>query len=798
MANASSCSGTPHVELANGVLLPMVAYGHRDGKGLDARVDAALAAGLCHFDTAEVYRGRRELASLLRKRPRASFFLTAKIDPTMPRTRRRECRADGGGCEAIVARAADALATEFGGAPIDLLLLHRPPLPQKGDDAAAQCTRARALWRGMVAAVARGRARAHGVSNFCVPLLRCLVGDEAGRVHPHVVSGMLHVGMGADPLGYLSWAREHGAVFQAYSVLGGVEGDLQNIVAQPAVARIAAAHGTSAAAVAMRWVAQRRLPFVTHSSSVAHLRDNLRLFDDATWAPSGRALSDAEVRALDSVGAPAGSPSHWGECTEGGGTSSPSARPGPRARRDDGWGRPRTAGDIAGKLAPAVARLCGGVALPRVGWSAERQACEDAERLQNALAEVGARSRVTHRADEAWEPLEGAALLAHPDPLGALQRGEVPALVLRGLVPPDELRHMLTRMAEFGQRRYDCARSANGLERTSPQCALFFRGDMSFLNSRKHWCTLLSNLAYDCGRNATANPRCKELVGHEFAAKCHGGKELGKAAPVEEGGARPSLANEFGLKMYSNMQHGNHDRYLRHAHAINTLYNSMAEGCVGRWCSPHQAMLYGLRQLAAAGGGAPRTVGLAAENATKPSASARPVDHSPGTIRVLHDGWTTPLHMDSKHSNAWVALRKELCGESVPLGMRTSPREVTRFQAIARNRFAASAILTLHAPERETNPHDLRVYRTRWPALLGNCSVRTADAYGVGARFVPKHFPQHVLRSPLLLRGDPGDLFLFNSEYFHDTPKVVGASTRTVFNSFASYSAHSGDLELYG
>ena len=31
-----------------------------------------------------------------------------------------------------------------------------------------------------------------------------------------------------------------------------------------------------------------------------------------------------------------------------------------------------------------------------------------------------------------------------------------------------------------------------------------------------------------------------------------------------------------------------------------------------------------------------------------------------------------------------------------------------------------------------------------------------------------------------------------------NAPKVVGASTRTVFNSFASYSAHSGDLELYG
>ena len=50
----------------------------------------------------------------------------------------------------------------------------------------------------------------------------------------------------------------------------------------------------------------------------------------------------------------------------------------------------------------------------------------------------------------------------------------------------------------------------------------------------------------------------------------------------------------------------------------------------------------------------------------------------------------------------------------------------------------------------------------------------------------------------LHVRGEPGDLFLFNSEYFHDTPQLIGASTRTVFNAFASYSADSDDLELYG
>lgn len=784
--NVSACAGSPHVVLSNGVRLPLLAFGHRDHKHLKARVGAAFTAGICHFDTSEVYLGRRELASELRKRPRSSFFLTAKIDPTMPRSRRRMCRRDGSGCQDIIENASKVLAEEFGGASIDLLLLHRPPMTSSDDDVGSQCTRARALWRGMEGALMRGDARAIGVANFCLPLLHCLVDDGALRVRPHVISGMLHVGMGADPLGYLSWARAHSVVFQAYSVLGGINGDLEAILVDPGVARIATAHGTSAAAVAMRWVAQRRVPFITHSSSVDHLRANRRLFDDARWAPSGRQLSADEVRQLDGVSAPSGSPSHWGICMEDGLARAPALAPA-RSTGPDSWGRPRTAGDVAQKLGPTLARLCNGLATPRLGWSEKRQACEDTERLQDALAEMGARSRLTHRADEAWEPLEGAALLAHPDPLGALQRGEVPALMLRGLVPPNELQHMLTRMAELGQRRYDCG--TGRLSRDSEQCSVF-HGDQSFINSRKKWCTLLSNLEYDCSRNATAGARCGELIGHNFSAKCR-----------EQPSRLPSAqASEFGLKMYGNMQHGMHDQYLRWARVVNSLYGAMAEGCVGRWCSPDQAVLYGLQQLARS----TRTVGLAIENRTtpskRPSAAEKvmPTSHSPGTIRVLHEGWKTPLHMDSKHSNAWMALRKELCGETVPVGMKTSPREVTSFKAISRNRFAASAILTLHAPEREANPVDLRVYRTRWPALLGNCSVRTNDAYGVGVRFNPKSFPQHTLRKPLLIRGDPGDFFLFNSEYFHDTPEVVGPSTRTVFNSFASYSASSDDLELYG
>ena len=142
--------------------------------------------------------------------------------------------------------------------------------------------------------------------------------------------------------------------------------------------------------------------------------------------------------------------------------------------------------------------------------------------------------------------------------------------------------------------------------------------------------------------------------------------------------------------------------------------------------------------------------------------------HSPGTIRAMTNGWSTPLHMDSKHSSAFAALRRG-CGEEVTLSMRTSPAEASRFGALTRHRFAASAILTLRM-SRDENPTDLNVFRHRWPALLDNCSVRAVDAYGVGARFVRATMPPPVLENPLTVRADPGDLFLFNSEFFHDTP----------------------------
>ena len=60
--------------------------------------------------------------------------------------------------------------------------------------------------------------------------------------------------------------------------------------------------------------------------------------------------------------------------------------------------------------------------------------CRAARMLRQAVDEMGNRL-VVDAGDGAWKPLEGsspAAILAqNPDPLAALQRGEIPAIVLR-------------------------------------------------------------------------------------------------------------------------------------------------------------------------------------------------------------------------------------------------------------------------------------------------------------------------------------------------------------------------------
>ena len=150
------------------------------------------------------------------------------------------------------------------------------------------------------------------MSNYCAPLLACVL--ATARVTPSVAQGMMHVGMGSDPHGYLRHATApRGIVFVAYSALGGVEGDLRRILASGAVRAAAERHTTTAPTVALAWLAQLHVPMVVLSSSAAHLRRNLRLYDAAP--PWGR-LRDDEMAALSAESVPGGRPAHWGDCAD--------------------------------------------------------------------------------------------------------------------------------------------------------------------------------------------------------------------------------------------------------------------------------------------------------------------------------------------------------------------------------------------------------------------------------------------------------------------------------------------------
>jgi len=172
-----------------------------------------------------------------------------------------------------------------------------------------------------------------------------------------------------------------------------------------------------------------------------------------------------------------------------------------------------------------------------------------------------------------------------------------------------------------------------------------------------------------------------------------------------------------------------------------------------------------------------------------------------GSLSAMPAGFAYPLHFDSLHANAWITLREWFCGETVPFGKHVTkgvePSFLGQYRMLRRHTFAAAAIFTVQAPQRDYNPYDLRVYNARWPVLVRNCSWRSMPSGSIYQRVVGNPFAGTDV--PFVdITGESGDLYLFNSENFHITPNISGASARTVLTALAAYSEGSDTLELYG
>ncbi|WP_406270931.1 aldo/keto reductase [Actinacidiphila glaucinigra] len=260
-------SNVPDITLNNGVTMPQLGFGVwqvPDDEAATA-VATALEAGYRSIDTAALYRneqgtGRAIAASGI---PRGELFVTTKLWNT-----------DQGHDNAL--RAFDASLGKLGLEYVDLYLIHWPA-PARGLYLET--------WRALEKIHADGRARAIGVSNFPVDLLRHLL-DEGGvapvlnqvELHPHLPQTELR-----------AFHAGHGIATEAWSPLGQGRGLLD----EPALAAIAAKHGRTPAQVVLRWHLQIGNVVIPKSVTPSRIRENIDVF--------GFELDGEDLAAIDAL-----------------------------------------------------------------------------------------------------------------------------------------------------------------------------------------------------------------------------------------------------------------------------------------------------------------------------------------------------------------------------------------------------------------------------------------------------------------------------------------------------------------
>jgi len=216
-----------------------------------ARIVAeALRLGYRHIDTAQGYANEAAVGEGIRASGvrRHEIFVTTKVRPQLI--------ADGD-----LQRSAEESLARLGLDHVDLLLIHWPnPAIPVGEAV-----------RALADAQARGLTRHIGVSNFTIAHL-----DEALRATDvPIITNQIEYHPYLDQTRLIAEIRRLGMTITAYCpiALGKVAGD-------PAIARIAAAHGRSTVQVALRWLVQQGdVAAIPRTSNPARLAENLAVFD---------------------------------------------------------------------------------------------------------------------------------------------------------------------------------------------------------------------------------------------------------------------------------------------------------------------------------------------------------------------------------------------------------------------------------------------------------------------------------------------------------------------------------------
>ncbi|MBL8926384.1 MAG: aldo/keto reductase [Pseudonocardia sp.] len=243
----------PTIRLNNGVHIPQLGFGvfKVPPRETAETVRSAFAAGYRHIDTAQMYGNEEGVGRALAESglSRDEVFLTTKLDN------------DGHGFDAALRRLEVSLQ-KLGTDHVDLYLIH---WPRPRDDRYVD------TWRGLEKALAEGRTRSIGVSNFTVEHLGRLA-QETGTV-PAVNQVELHPRFAQ--AGLRAYHAGHGIATEAWSPIGQGKGLLDD----PVLAGLARKHGRSAAQVVLRWHVQLGNIVFPKSMHPQRMRENIDVFD---------------------------------------------------------------------------------------------------------------------------------------------------------------------------------------------------------------------------------------------------------------------------------------------------------------------------------------------------------------------------------------------------------------------------------------------------------------------------------------------------------------------------------------
>lgn len=240
------------IRLNSGYMMPANGLGTYSLTGETAynAVRAALDSGVRLIDTAYMYHNEEEIGRAIRDSgvPRSEIFVTTKLYP--------------GTQYENAEQAIDEALSRLDIGYIDLLLLHHPG----ENDVQA--------YKAMEEAAAQGKIRSLGLSNWYIEELQEFLPQI--RVMPAVVQNEIHPYYQEQEV--VPYIQRLGIVTEGWYPLGG-RGYTKEMLSDPVLTQIAAAHGKSAAQIILRWNLQRGIVVIPGSSNPAHILENTQLYD---------------------------------------------------------------------------------------------------------------------------------------------------------------------------------------------------------------------------------------------------------------------------------------------------------------------------------------------------------------------------------------------------------------------------------------------------------------------------------------------------------------------------------------